>query len=253
MNSNKPIAKKNQRFLRLPLVTIKRQSDSSLDELFGYDASDVENEGKVQSSNNVIVPVLSDFEKYLGLHHDKFVKASTQHILLPLEINQFLQLTLCFSNQKNYFHRAGWFLSQLIQNSYDVGHNDFILDYKDGPKKIDQLGRKIIATKERPCTLYCNGNAGYYFGERSQYLTAIVKGLLGPRIGNFSQNLTLTVNGNISFVDKKMSSDFTAYVSGRIFGDNSMAKIPGFFLGDDATTHPEYIRMMQNFDEVMGK
>ncbi|MFH1637422.1 MAG: hypothetical protein ABIB71_03285 [Candidatus Woesearchaeota archaeon] len=99
-------------------------------------------------------------------------------ILNPEEINSFLQATRDLEDQWNYAS-TGFVISSLIQNSYDVGHNNFHID-TSALEKIKFIGSYIKGVEGNPVEIEVNGD-------------------LGPATGCDSKHLLLTLNGKAEF------------------------------------------------------
>ena len=141
-----------------------------------------------------------------------FTKGITE-ILSPEMIDVFLQSTIRYENHRIYWENTGDFISKLIQNSYNAGHNEFALNTQT--LEIGYLGTRLEGTKERPirititrdvglgCGLYSKnsifniqGNAGEYCGWASENSTYNVQGNTERSCGLYSENSTFNIQGN---------------------------------------------------------
>lgn len=99
-------------------------------------------------------------------------------VLTPEQINQFLQATTLFQDHVNYVDNTGVFVSKLIQNSCNAGYNDFVLNIPRMNKKLNHLGSNL---------------SGYY----SDNLRITVNGNLGDSCFKYIERCTLTINGDV--------------------------------------------------------
>ena len=88
-------------------------------------------------------------------------------VLLPSDINLFLQQTREYEDHTNYNY-TGHFISQLIQNSYNAGNNGFELDV-NALKPISYLCSDVSGTEERLVRMIIKGRVGDYCGLDAQH------------------------------------------------------------------------------------
>ena len=149
----------------------------------------------------VIAPVIVDrldslmkkYEQFLGLGYGGrgLVQKHMQDVVLPCDINIFLQSTLHYETHENYEQNTGLFISQLIKNSYEAGNNGFELDM-NSLKPINFLVSEVYGTKERMVIVVVKGEAGNYCGCSSQYSTFTIE-KAGYGCGHSAQHSTFTV------------------------------------------------------------
>jgi hypothetical protein len=205
------------------ILAIKRSdSESSIDELFGYTASDVENEGKIEGSNYDFTQLLETFENSLG-HLHIFVPTD---ILNPIEINSFIFETRRFQDDISYSNCLSNFLGKLIQNSYLSGHNNFHLDLTN-MNPPDSLMRAVECCEERPLRMTINGNVGAYFGSLSENIFAKIYGDCGYLLGNGSSNMNVEITGDVNFKLASSSNNFDGIINGDIAWDSLYSAIDG--------------------------
>ena len=156
------------------------------------------NSGRELVATPVLVDKYADLKKkyelFLGLGgfvEGKWEKNRVQTVLLPSHINVFLQQTREYENHKNYGWNTGHFISQLIQNSYNTGNNDFELDV-NLLKPIDYLASNISGTKERMVRIIVKGDVGNLCGYNVQYSTFTIK-KAGEGCGLGTQHSTFTI------------------------------------------------------------
>ena len=125
------------------------------------------------------------YEQYLNVR-DKgtLLKDHVEEILSPCDLNIFVQQTRHYEDHTSYDSDTGDFISQLIQNSYHAGNNDFELDMKY-LKIIDYLASDISGTEERMVKMVITGEVGMGCGSRVRYSTFII-----PKVGKYCGRLS---------------------------------------------------------------
>lgn len=132
------------------------------------------------------------FEKY---HTSKPNSSPIQlEILSPLEINLFLQkLIQSESNPSDSY--IGFFLSKLIQTSYDAGYSNFVLTTGDAP--INMLGYQLKGTSERKLEMIVKGNVGWRCGNDATHCLFSIEGGAGDLCGDYSSYSIFSVKGHV--------------------------------------------------------
>ena len=275
-------------------VAIKRSQDISVDSLFGYTANDIENISEIEViDDGDVSAAIGDYRIFLEkeIRFDRVKgECDTKIVLSPSQIEMFLQKTSKFHQHKNYSKHTGSFLSSLIQNSYNEGHNDFYFNLHNQPL-ISRLGRNICARDNNPLNLYVDGNLGNSVMTDSKYIDVVIKGNVGEFFSSSSENNNVWIKGNVendfmiySFNSKAIikgdvgslfgwcstdmiaaidgdgsdsfahgSSTMNAYVSGKIEQISSMKYDLSLKCGQDAQTNQTYISMMQDFERRMKR
>ena len=178
-------------------LAIKRSdSCSSLDGLFGYTASDVEEKKELE-----VIP--SDFSEVFGLYTScldlSFRQVYDQNIglvLSPTEINLFLQLTDIYKDHGSYPINTGPFVTRLIQSSYNANNNGFYLDITSlGP--LNYIAFRLKGDKNNPINLTIDGNATPGTLANLENVNAKIIGTTHYTFGKHSKNLTLDVIGRL--------------------------------------------------------
>ena len=270
------------------VLGIKRSdSDTGIDGLFGYSASDVENESRIEVVKNDFNYVLEEYKRILELSEGEVQLHNTNFVLSSLELQTFFTLTQKNQSCQTFNPNTGYYISKLIQNSYDNGYNGFKFINR-GKTACDHFFDSVKGTKNNPINIYFGGVVGFCFGQDSENVNAIVKGealfspfgssknvnlwmkgYAGSSFGYESINLTATIVGFVSQFFGEHSTNLTAAIDGNsreALGSNSTSikiYLSGqcsmepcnyggeIFFGDDATNHNEYKRMMGKFDEKM--
>ena len=122
---------------------------------------------------------------------ENWLRNHVQEILLPHDINLFLQQTRDYENNADYNHNTGQFISQLLQNSYHAGNSDFELDM-NLLKPINYFASRLSGTEERMVRVVIKGEVGDRCGRNAQY-SAFTIGEAGKYCGFLAENSTFTV------------------------------------------------------------
>ena len=138
-----------------------------------------ESSGKEIVATPVVVDRFEDLMKKYeqGLDfgaREVWTKNNVHDVFLPSDINLFLQQTREYEDHVNYSENTGFFISQLIQNSYTAGHTDFELDV-NSLKPIDYFTSNISGTKERRASIVIKGETGDACGSNAHHSTFIIK------------------------------------------------------------------------------
>lgn len=155
--------------------------------------------------------LLQKYEQLLSLHRftpfeaqekdlDACIDAITE-ILTPLQINSFYQGLVRYEHRgRNHVDGVGLFLSILIQNSYDAGNNDFMME-TELSKKPNYLGTSIRGTAERPLILTVHGDVGDGFCSGGEYVHATVPGWGLAFFTDKSQHCRFTIDEYVFLED----------------------------------------------------
>ena len=150
----------------------------------------------------VIAPVVVDqfqdlrkkYEQFLiltGTEWKEWLRNNVKEVVLPCDINLFLKSTSEFENHASYGSDTGHFISQLIQNSYKAGNNEFELDV-NSLKTMDSLASNISGTEERMVRVVVTGETGTFCGWKATYSTFTVE-KAGNCYGYGSKHSTFTI------------------------------------------------------------
>lgn len=178
------------------LVSIKRDGAGDLDDLFGYSAKDVENESGIEVIGNNLNEIIVDYRRYIGVG-DCPDQMCTNLVLLPQEINSAIQLIYISPESKLYPYSTGTYLTALINNSYDAGHNNFNLSLNQD-LIINDLGEGFVAEKKRPLKLNLIGDVGYALFTNAHFVDACIIGDVGKDALNYSHNCSIFIKGNVA-------------------------------------------------------
>ena len=114
-----------------------------------------------------------------------------QEVVLPCDINLFLQQTREYENHKNYTQNTGIFISQLIKNSYNAGNNKFELNF-NYLRLIDRTALSISGTKEKIIVIVITGEVGDSCGVNTRHSMFTVE-KAGDWCGQYAQHSTFTI------------------------------------------------------------
>jgi len=89
--------------------------------------------------------------------------------LKPPQINQILQKMINFEIKGQ---TAGFYITRLLQESFNNGYNNFFLTTNDS--MIPYIGYTLAGTDNNPARITINGNSGTYTAEASSYCSFIV-------------------------------------------------------------------------------
>jgi hypothetical protein len=205
------------------VTAIKRSSsDSSLGNIFGYTADEIENVSDINvSTDSALFAAIEEFKEYAindGTRFKVKYKNKTDIVLTPNEINTLISLEEIFNIESYSSSWASSYINTIFQNSYNHGYNDFNIDTKY-LKDIDNLFQDIEAVKERPFNITVNGNLHHYAFDRSKYVHATINGNSGANLGFASRNSSLIINGNTQRGLGNLSKNLTATVLGNVGDD----------------------------------
>ena len=110
----------------------------------------------------------------LGYGGRGWVQNNVQEVVLPCDINLFLQQTRDYEHHANYSDSTGYFITQLIQDSYNQGNNNFEIDV-NALKPVDNLAANISGTKERTVNIIIKGKVGNWCGFGAQHTTFTIE------------------------------------------------------------------------------
>lgn len=137
-----------------------------------------------------------------GGFEEKFVHGDNSVIeaLSPVQIDSFLKATVEFADTRAYEAHTGRFINRLVQNSYNSGHNNFILN-TSGLPLLNDMCTYLQGTQKRKLEINLTGNVGYHCGSHSHNLTLTVHGDVQEYFGDFSEYGIFTIHGDAWMVD----------------------------------------------------
>jgi hypothetical protein len=256
------------------LIEIKRKSGSSLDDLFGYTASDVENIKEVETIDNSRVNlVLNQFKRFVEgnfLYKTTFAKKEGIIVLSPKEINNFFQIACLYHNPKDKEDvELGLYLKTLIKKSYDSGNNNFNLTIN--PEIVLNSFKNILGEKYRPISLRIDGNLGSHCFTQSKYVDLLVKGNVGEffmgdsmdskvvlkgdaenYLAYNSINLTLTMEGNTNKEFASYAKRMVCAVDGNVFLEHNNLYDKSYFMVSDLVNNQNVSHFTDHYHLFVG-
>ncbi|MFH1638133.1 MAG: hypothetical protein ABIB71_06930 [Candidatus Woesearchaeota archaeon] len=121
------------------------------------------------------------------------------YILTPKEINTFLQSTVRYEDYENYGWNTGFFLTSLIQNSYNHGNTKFLLNTKTLSKEINSIGNSLKGKKNKIIELSIRGDVGDCCGSNAEHINLSVEGNAGDCCGSSATNSILNISGDVGW------------------------------------------------------
>ena len=112
-------------------------------------------------------------------------------VLSPSQINIFFRR---FDEDEIGRINFAVYSARLIQESYDNGHNNFLIDVGDA--EMTHFLQSAHGTLENPLKLTFCGNLEKYFASSARYFEAHVKGNAGESCGSDSNNCVFNIEGN---------------------------------------------------------
>ena len=141
-------------------------------------------------------------------------KTLQRHItefLTPAALDIFLTLTIPYENESEYAYITSEFLEQLVQNSYNNGHNDFLFHTCNLTQELPGFPSNLKGTKDNPLRITVIGNTGEALGD-DYYVHLTLKGNTESGFGGNSQHSVYIVNGEINDVNSlAYNSSFCSY------------------------------------------
>ena len=132
------------------------------------------------------------YEEFLGTYNrERWTTDHVPEVVLPCDISLFLQSTHDYEDHLDYPMCTGLFISQLIQNSYEAGNNNFEIDV-NSLKIIDNLAYNISGTEERMVRIVIKGKVGHDCGSKAEHSTFTIE-KAGKYCGFKAENSTFTM------------------------------------------------------------
>ena len=158
------------------MTTVEIKKGKGIEGLFeGFAVGKPEEEKPIEVVEGVFQELMGEYERFLETECDSWNDFQVElnkitETVTPADITAFLQTTIKHEQHNEYCWRTGLFISKLMQNSYEAGHNDFILN-TTALKEIHNLGCDLTGTEERLIKLTIIGNTGDWCGWGSRNLS----------------------------------------------------------------------------------
>jgi len=156
-----------------------------------------EEKGKEKIEGSILFEGLEEvLKQYEDVLDNNLNLDEVKAILTPEQINTFLQATIPYEAHKNYAENTGYFITKLIQNSYDAGNNGFKLNTNTLPTAINYIGLKLEGKKDKPLELLVEGDVGYLCGYAAKYSTISIAGDAGNWCGAEAKHSKINIAGD---------------------------------------------------------
>ncbi|MBI4453652.1 hypothetical protein HY636_03335 [Candidatus Woesearchaeota archaeon] len=190
--------------MRLSQVHIKGPGDDGLDALIRRQTAqkpDEKRKVKVVGENK-FGNLLRRYELFLGRKNyfikNKEILDGIEDVLTVEDINAFLQLTVGFEDyEKDYSRGTSRFINRLIQNSYNAGYNNFVLNTIVLSKKLDHFGENFCGLPYRMISVQIDGDIGVNCGMNAFCSSFTINGNANSCCGYKIYNSIITVKGDV--------------------------------------------------------
>jgi hypothetical protein len=224
------------------ISTIKRKDVGDLDGLFGYGANDVEKERDLAiGPKTELQKALSEFSYHLENPNINVYQTGygTELVISSDDLSTFTKWSRSYKGHGRFSYTFGYFASELIQNSYDNGYNNFKFDFDY--HVFPFFGYKIKGEKDNPLKIFVKGNLAHSGFGRTNFVDTIIDGDVGSNFGCYSINLRACVLGGVSYGVGWISNDLKIYLSGE----------KDFGFGIDSENFEELTK--QKAEKIFGK
>jgi hypothetical protein len=155
------------------------------------------------------------FKKY---EHDE--TSEVTEVLSPGEIDSLLFIAAEIEEEGYDSYQTGCLIGLLINNSYNAGNDDFVLNtHSINPeyvKKLSALGALLEGEPDRPINLTINGYGGDYVGDSARHSNITVTDGAGEFLGAHAKGSTFTVHGDTGRTLATCAEDCTFRLYGRL-------------------------------------
>lgn len=192
------------------------------------------------------------FEIHGGLDHDASiddqiicVSQLKMDVLTPTQIEGVLQKIIRSGRER---YGVSPFLSRLIQDSYDAGHNGFVLTTYD--TQIEFLGQDLTGSSERKIEVNVKGNVGDFLGDYSAHCVFAVEGSVKNWCGYHSGHNVFTIEGNAGNSCGCLSEYSTFIIEGNIGSSCGEDSRYGRYASSNPLTYEKMKEMVPTTNEV---
>ena len=131
---------------------------------------------------------------------EEYLDVIITDVLTPQDIEEFLKLTVAYENSQYYQKCTTKIINKLIDNSYKVGHGEFVLDTRNLSKPLDNLCTRLRANGDEPINIIINGNVGRDCGSFAEYCVSFIINGYVRSCGNNSICSNFTINENVYYI-----------------------------------------------------
>jgi hypothetical protein len=142
------------------------------------------------------------------------------HVLRPEEIELFLQASVKHENHPKHMSRIGIFVSRLVQNSYDAGHNGFHFN-TDATSDAENFCCYLHGSEDKPLRITITGDAGHLCGGYSSHLHLTIHGNTAEYCGASTSHSRVLIKGNAGVGCGGNSKDSVFIINGKMAGNVS--------------------------------
>ena len=146
---------------------------------------------------------------------DELNRSLSYQILSPSEINTFLSGMIQFENLPFYKMHAAFFISKLIQDSYEAGNNDFTIDATI-LSEMSHLGSHLKGKEDAPLRTTIRGDGLRYLGANSRYTKIRYEGNADLGFGASAENCKFILQGDAGSYFALNASDSIFTINGSI-------------------------------------
>ena len=130
-----------------------------------------------------------------------YLRENVKDILTVEEIAAFLNAAIIYDDHEAYNEDEKesyplLFFSQLIQNSYEAGYNNFVLPMDNLQRKYS-LAQELHGTADNPLRITIEGDVDKACGAYCSYINLTVIGNAGELLGARSVDSLFTTTGNV--------------------------------------------------------
>ncbi len=116
-----------------------------------------------------------------------FIHDQVNEILIPSDIDLFLQASLPYADHQYYHHTMGFFINQLLLNAIREGYTSFTLHTQNcGP--LNFVGQYLHGSAEWRIQLAVKGDLGIECGTWMEYVDVDVSGTVNSSLANNSKH-----------------------------------------------------------------
>ena len=151
------------------------------------------------------------------------IRSLEKAVLNPSEINEFLQTVLKEYGDELDKRKTEFYINCLLQDSYDAGNNNFVLN--TGDSQMNHLGYMLKGTDEKKLEITIKGDVGYKCGYSSTNSSFTIEGNVREWCGKSSNNSSFAIRGNVGESCGDISKDSSFTIKGNV----------GYWCGRDST------------------
>jgi len=170
-------------------------------------------EGNISVGIGLLKKILKELPS--GGSIEPYIENTTKLIYKKEDINKiFIEMIReKLIREERFGYPGAEFLSWLIQNSYDNGENNFVLE--TGETTPNYLCVRLKGQKNNPIRIHIEGSAGYYLGLETEYAEFIVLNDVRSNTGEKSKHSKYIILGDADTGLGDSSEHCRFYVHGK--------------------------------------